>query len=335
MKMNVRVVSTTALLSLQVLLPSVAHACASCGCTLSPDWEASAGVAAPGWRMDVRYDHVNQNELRRGGHKISSAEASAVMNGGEPQEVERYTRNNYLTLALDYAVADWGLRLQLPWIARHHATLGTASDGAAAGPDGGQYVSRTHSVGDAQILGRYLGLLPTHRLALQLGVKLPTGSYTKTGSSTDPGAPGPVTIDPGLQPGTGSVDLITGVSWNDQWSDRWLYMAQALYQTPVATRAGYRPGNGVNVNLGLRYMGLAGVEPQLQLNVRRVAHDRGELADNVSTGGTLVYLSPGLNVPVDGRTSLYAYAQIPVYQKVRGVQLVPRQTVSVGVRHAF
>lgn len=75
--------------------------------------------------------------------------------------------------------------------------------------------------------------------------------------------------------------------------------------------------------------------PQLQLNARYVRHDTGPRADTIATGGTLVYLTPGVAVPVNGRVSLYAFVQVPVYQDVRGVQLTPKTTVSVGTRLSF
>jgi hypothetical protein len=66
-----------------------------------------------------------------------------------------------------------------------------------------------------------------------------------------------------------------------------------------------------------------------------VARDSGANADDVSTGGTLVYLSPGLVVPVSKQTSLYGFVQLPMYQNVNGVQLAPKISVSIGVRFSF
>jgi hypothetical protein len=66
-----------------------------------------------------------------------------------------------------------------------------------------------------------------------------------------------------------------------------------------------------------------------------VLHDTGADADTVSTGGTLVYLSPGISVPVSQQVSLYGFVQLPVYQKVNGVQLAPRYTATLGLRYSF
>ena len=315
---------------------NAAWACASCGCSLSQDWE-SAGVSSnSGFKLDVRYDYLNQNQLRSGSRTISSAAASQIVNDGENQEVESYTKNDYVTASLDYTVnPDWGVNLQLPYIVRSHSTLGTESDGFTPGPDGGQYTSHTASLGDVKVVGRYLGLLESKKLSLQFGLKLPTGSHTQTGTSTDPGVTDPVDIDRGLQPGTGTTDLIVGSTYSAAVSNQWSYMVQGLFQTPLQSRDGYRPGNGVNVNVGLRYSGNEAFQPQLQLNIRHAVRDRGANADTVSTGGTLVYLSPGVTVPLNKRTAVYSYVQLPVYQHVNGVQLTPKYTASLGLRFAF
>ena len=322
-----------------VATPITAYACASCGCTLSSDWENIGFTSSSGFKLDVRYDYLNQNQLRSGTGKISSTAASQVTNNGDPQEVEKYTRNNYLTVGLDYSPnPNWGINLQVPYIDRKHSTLGTASDGITAGANGsggGEYESSTSNIGDIKVIGRYQGFLPEHNFGLLFGLKLPTGSHTETGTSTDPANPGPVAIDRGLQPGTGTTDVILGAYYLNAINKDWGYFGQAIAQIALKSRDDYRPGNGLNLNLGLRYMGFDDITPQLQVNARVVARDSGANADTVSTGGTLVYLSPGVTVRVNKELKLYSFLQLPIHQDVNGVQLAPRWTASVGLNYAF
>lgn len=313
-----------------------AQACAACGCTLATDIDNLGLGNSSGWRFDFRYDYLNQNQLRSGTGRVSPAAASRVVNDGEPQEVEKYTKNDYITLGLDYAPsADWGVNLQVPYTVRSHATLGTASNGNTPGEGGESYDSRTSSIGDIKLIGRYQGFSPKRNIGITFGLKLPTGSHTRTGTSTDPTEPGPVAIDRGLQPGTGTTDAIFGAFTFGPINYDWEYSAQGTVQAALNSKDDYRPGTGVNLNLGLRYMTLPLVIPQLQLNLRQVQRDRGANADTVSTGGTLAYLSPGIALPVGLHASLFGFVQVPVYQKVNGVQLAPRYSVSVGARYTF
>ncbi|HUL00827.1 MAG TPA: TonB-dependent receptor [Nitrospirota bacterium] len=313
-----------------------ALACASCGCTLSSDWENLQFSYQPGVKLDLRYDYLDQDQLRSGSRPISPAAASQIVNNGNPQEVEKYTINNYLTMGVDYSSSrDWGVNVQVPYIDRKHSTLGTASDGSTAGPGGGQYDSHTSSFGDIRVIGRYQGFTPQCKFGILYGIKLPTGSFTNMGTSTDPTAPGPVPIDRGLQPGTGTTDAILGAYYADGLNQNWDYFTQALFQKALNSRDNYKPGDGFNFNVGLRYAGITAFSPQLQLNYRYVQHDVGSNADQISTGGTLLYISPGISASLSQQVSVYAFYQLPLYQDVNGVQLAPKYTASLGVRYSF
>jgi hypothetical protein len=99
----------------------------------------------------------------------------------------------------------------------------------------------------------------------------------------------------------------------------------------MAEKDGFRPGDGLNANLGLRYTGFSGVTPHLQLNVRAEGREVGVNADGANSGATLVYLSPGLTVEVSRTFQVYLFAQVPVAQRVNGLQLEPRSSVSLGL----
>ncbi|MGO9613490.1 MAG: TonB-dependent receptor [Dissulfurispiraceae bacterium] len=318
-----------------VLMTSAdAGACASCGCTLS----SMQFSDVQGLTVDLRWDFINQDQLRTGTGTISPVAASQIVNNNGPQEVEQYTINNYVTLGIDYVIThEWGVNVQVPYIDRSHETLGTNSNGIIGGPGGGQYESHTDNFGDIKVIGRYQGFTPQHNLGILFGLKLPTGNYTLTGTSTDPTAPGPVPIDRGLQPGTGTTDVIVGAFYNDILSENFGYFTTALFQAALYSKDQYRPGDGVNLNAGLRYLSfpVRGVVPQVQLNFRFVERDSGLNADTVSTGGTLLYISPGVTVPVTDQFLVYGFVQVPVYQNLNGVQLAPHYTTSVGVRYIF
>ena len=172
MKLNQRLV-TGALALIFIGCPTVALACATCGCTLSSD-AAMGYSASTGWRVNFEYDYIDQNQLRSGTHAVSG-----VPDGNE---LEHDTTNNYLNLGLSYSPnADWNIAVRIPYVVRNHTTYGEF-DSTEPLPD----LSHSHSssLGDVRLIASYQGFLPTHNFGVQLGIKLPTGAYGSSSSST-------------------------------------------------------------------------------------------------------------------------------------------------------
>ena len=108
-----------------------------------------------------------------------------------------------------------------------------------------------------------------------------------------------------------------------------------LLQQPLDSRKDFRPGTGVNMNLGLRYAANKTFVPQLQINARVEKRERGANADVENSGATLIYLSPGITWNVSRRFSAFAFAQAPLYQRVNGLQIEATQLASVGLHYHF
>lgn len=304
-----------------LMLTTPAFACSSCGCTLSPVWENQGMTTQQGLRVDLRYDYINQDQLRHGSGVASSADVANALANGSVGETEQYTRNHYYTLGLDYLVnRDWGVNLQVPYIDRDHGTLGAG--------DADVTTSHTQSLGDIKLIGRYQGLFPDAKTGLMLGIKFATGKQDYTFSS-GPGAGG--ALDASLQPGSGSTDLIIGAYHFDTLTSTTDWFVQGLYQTAMSTRNDYRPGNAINLNLGMRYTGFGNIMPQLQINAQQRQSDSGLNGDALNTGGKLAYLSPGVTVKVSNQVKVYGFVQLPVYQYVEGLQLAPSWNASLGV----
>lgn len=295
-------------------------ACGACGCTLNGDWASQGLATRPGLRLDLRLDTFTQDQLRMG--------TLAVPAGAFPlpsdQEVQRETANRNLTLTLDYSPsAAWGLTLQAPGYRRSHETV-------AAG-DTEPSFSRSTGLGDVRVLGRYQGFLDDFSLGVQVGLKLPTGRFHDAfASGPQAGEP----VDRGLQPGTGTTDLLLGVYRFGDVGAGWGWFAQALAQLPLGEREGFQPGRGLNVNAGLR-RAAGRVTPQLQLNARIEGRESGPQADAANSGATLVYLSPGATADLGRGLEAYAFVQVPVHQRVNGLQLEPRLSLSAGLHLRF
>ena len=302
------------------LAPS-ALACSSCGCTLSSDWLVQGGQYS-GFHADFRFDYFNQDDLRSGTHSVNRGSIELP----SEHEVQQETVNRNYNLFLDYAPqgSDWGFSAQVPWFDRYHTTLAEGDTEVSS--------SHTKSLGDVRLLARYRGLSEDKSVGVQLGVKLPTGSiHDNFISGPQQGEP----LDRGLQPGTGTTDLLVGAYTFGAMNRDWDWFGEAILQQPLDSREDFKPGTGLNVTLGARYMSLENVRPQIQVNARIEGREKGLNADVDNSGATLVYLSPGVNVKLTDSASLYGYVQVPIYQRVNGLQIEPRWSASVGVHIAL
>jgi hypothetical protein len=294
--------------------------CGACGCTLNSDWAGQGLAALAGFRLDLRQDYFSQDQLRGG----TSARDRASLPLPNDQEVQQKTLNRNTTLTLDYTSgAAWGLSLTVPFYNRFHSTYAPGDTELSS--------SQGTGLGDVRVLARYQGEGAAAR-GVQVGLKLPTGAFHDT-FTTGPQAGG--SLDRGLQRGSGTTDLLLGAYQFGNLGAAWGYFGSALLQVPTRSREGFRPGNGLNGSLGLRYSGLQGWTPQVQINLRAENREAGPQADVENSGATLTYLSPGVTAQVSPRVQAFLFVQVPVLQRVNGLQLEPRSSVSLGLHGTF
>src|ERR1035437_9149962 len=311
-----------------------AFACAACDSTLSRDWETQGISTKSGFSADLSYNYLNQNQQRYGASKASGALINNQLAAG--QEVEAYTRTQTLTAALNYTGDAFALSIQVPFVNRTHGTYG------ATPPLGSNYAtSSDNSIGDVRIISRYSGFSSEKTSGLIAGIKLPTGNTGATFSD------GITPLDAGLQIGSGSTDLILG-GYTSGSIKEYSWFVQGTVQHAVATDMAmgglaYRPGDAYTLNTGIRYAEFgAKITPMLQLNIIKRQADTGAFTvplDPVTgvpiSGGTLAYLAPGVSIRAGGGMSVYGFVQLPIYQSVNSLQLVPQYTLTLGVRQSF
>lgn len=302
-----------------ILLPGLASACSTCGCSLNSDWASQGYATSRGFHLSLREDYFNQSRLIEGSHRI--AVGSVALPSDE--ELQRKTINRNTLLGADYSFnRAWGLSVQLPWFSRYHETW----------PEGETTLSSSdgQGIGDVRVLGRYQGFSPDASLGLQFGVKLPTGTFKQTFNA---GTAAGELLDRGLQRGTGTTDALLGVYKFGYLGESMGYFAQAMAQVAMNARDGFRPGNSLNVNVGLRYLDAGIVTPQLQLNLHGEQRESGALADHANSGATLAYLSPGLGLKLGRRLDAFVFLQLPVHEHVNGIQIEPGRLWSAGVQY--
>lgn len=312
----------TALVAAAIALASSAPAafgCSECGCTLSSDWSAQGYPDVPGFTSSARFEYFDSNDLRSGAHGVAPGAIALPAD----QEIQRETLNRNTWLGLDYVGGNgWAVDAQLPYYDRYHSTI---AEGDTAVSE-----SRAAGVGDLRVVGRYQRFSLYRSYGLQFGLKLPTSRYDQT-FATGPQAG--ALLDRGLQLGSGTTDLLAGASYFRRATPHIGWFAQALAQQPLAERDGFLPSANIAVNAGVRYLNPTSVVPQVQLNAHWDGREHGANADGANSGGTTVYVSPGVTVELGTQASACLFLQLPVYRRFNGLQLAPRAIVSLGLTY--
>jgi hypothetical protein len=302
-------------------------AAASCGaafCTINTNWNVQGVWGEPGTRLDLRYEYVNLNQPRSGSRKVSVGEVPR-------HHDEVYTVNRNWIAGLDLTFnADWGATVTLPWVDRSHFHLHNHGGGQL--PESWKF----SEVGDARVVAhRRLASFEnaeSHRLGIagaDFGLKLPTGRIDVRNGDAE-------LAERSLQPGTGTVDAIIGLHTAHSLPMHDLsWFAQSMLQVPLGSRSGYRPGGRLSVDAGVRYELAEKLGALLQLNALFRGRDRGAQAEPEDSGGTAYYIGPGLSYQIGESMQVYGFVQVPIHQRVNGVQLTAKQAVVLGISGRF
>jgi len=307
-----------AIAAVVVFLLPVARACSVCGCSLSSDWGLQGYTTKSGWDADLRFEYFEQSRLYSGASTVNRT----LLEIPNDEEIQQRTVNRNVWLNLDYNPKSfWGVSVQAPYHNRYHTTI--ASD------DTDISTSYATGLGDIRLLARYVIPASKGKLGFQFGLKLPTGRFDQNFAS-GPQADAP--LDRGLQLGTGTTDIIAGVSFFGREGLKLGYFAQATAQKPLTERDGFSPSPTLTTSIGIRYLNTTRLLPQIQINVKWDGRESGVNSDRNNSGGFVAFLSPGLSADVTDDISTYAFVQIPIYQRVSGLQLEPRWLLSFGIR---
>jgi hypothetical protein len=290
------------------LNPRQAMACA-CGCGVFDVGTASLFAGGAGGTIYFEDDFMNQRQDWHG-----NASALSMTNP------DRKIRTNFMTLGGQYMFnRSWGVMAQLPIWQRHFATV-----------KAGTLNRFDHTaLGDIRLMGIYSGFSGDMSTGLIFGSKLPTGDTSFQGFDAD------------TEIGTGSTDLLLGLYHQgtlDQDAN-WIWYGQLMSDTPVLHRPGYQPGAEVDGALGAYYNSWyvgaqSKVAPLLQILTSLRMADHGILADPANSGYSRLLLAPGLEFDT-GRWRIYSDIELPIYQDVRGYQLIAPEQFKLVVSYAL
>lgn len=305
-----------------VLVLMVRAAFAGCGCEFCPVDQGS------GWHeaklsFDLTQQYIDQDQPRAG-----TADVAVGFLPSGHDEVR--TVNRATTASLAYRpTAAWAFSATLPYVSRYHEHIHNhlgASElqrWSYSGPGDLELIATRTVVGGAGS-ARYL---------LRAGVKTPTGK--RSVPEVDGEQP-----EPTSRPGTGSWDLLAGLG--AEWRVDAPGAGDGTTMPLRLSLSGRLPGRGTDeyragaellAHAGAEYPVIGPASALLQTNLRiRGKDDVGNTDEEAgNTGSTSLYLSPGARIAVDSRSAIYGLFQVPVYQRVNGIQLVAKSNLYVGV----
>lgn len=303
--------------------------CGSANCFLVR--ESSEALAADGaFRVDLSWRYVAMDRKLDGSDEVDTVLTPKIDFENETIEPDHHEEIQTLNSYLDLGFA-WGATSRLtvtgllPILARHdheHIDDATGPDPVFNDGDGGE------GFGDARVGVRY-GFLVGGRdlLAGTLSLKAPTGAWKLHD------AEGGVS-EPGLQPGSGSWDLLAGLYYaRTIRPERLEWFVNGTWRANGENGLDYEFGDEAILSTGFESAIGGRAFWSVQVNGRRAARD-AYLGDPVpSTGSTWVALTPGLRSA--GPNSIYGFVQIPVYERVNETNLAPRYGFEVGFSKTF
>lgn len=303
-----------------VLLGSPSPSRASCGSESCPLDHASRWSERP-FTFELSYQYLDQDQPRMG---TEDTEVGAVSRHHD----EVRTLNRITTARAAFRTGPWSLGASMPFVDRYHAHIHN---------HGGEKILEEWNysgLGDLEVVGFRTFQAESHRFFASAGVKMPTGDTSVPNEDGDQ-------PEPAARPGTGSWDFLAGLGAEWQFpvtrsGDVEMAVPLRLSVTgklPGSGTEDYRIGPEAQAHLASEYPLSTRLAVLGQANFRLKGKDdvASSGVEEEDTGGSVLYLSPGVRYSVTPRASIYGLVQLPVYQRVNGIQIVSEANLYVGV----
>ena len=162
------------------------------------------------------------------------------------------------------------------------------------------------------------------------GVKFPTGKDDVELASGE-------ILDPSSQPGSGSYDFQLGLAYSRFLTSQITLDASTIY-TFRTEHDGFQVGDRFDFGAAIAYRITESIKtfPQYSVfgeftGVWLGEDDSDEEGENPNSGGTTLYLSPGLRIRFNEQWSLTTAISIPVMQDLNGEQIETTYKATLAV----
>jgi len=245
------------------------------------------------------------------------------------------------SFSLSYGVSEkLGISLRLPFIKRENIREGEIEDGIPEAHSHGD----SSGFGDLLLFGQYKVVEQSSAdVAILFGIKAPTG---ETNEKDD----GDERFETEFQPGSGSWDILLGAAISKE-SGAFGYHANILYNKTTEGSQATEIGDAISYNVALTHQLNShadhdhdhhdGAEDNVfkwtlsaELNGETRRKNKIDGMPETHSGGTTVYLSPGVRVSAGQFSSFVSYG-VPIVEDQNGTQTDVDSRIVAGLSLAF
>ncbi len=305
------------------LASPLASACDSTSCSLLTRGE-NVLVPKKKFRLDLSFGYTDESVLLSGSREVDTVLRPRVLLEAKRILPDFHSDIDGFDRVLQMDVT-YGLGSRVNLQASVPLTIWQAHE-VSHGNFRGEY--GTQGIGDTLVGARFA--LRPRRLVAGFAVKVPTGDHEVGGEF------GGGIQDPVLQPGTGAFDFVGSLQYGWRIESLGLNASVAgSYQLTTTNDLDYRFGNQAIATVGVARPLVGRLAASLQAKLYHQGRNQYLGMGVPSTGGTFVYLNPGVRVSAAKGFSLYAFLLLVPYRHVNEAQLAPRIGVLTGVSKLF
>lgn len=287
------------------------------GATTIPAITLKSGIFSLGLRTELtEFEPVSDSKLLEKAEKAGSFDA--------------IDRTLLHTIDIGYGVTDdLTLGLNIGWFEAINFRESELEDNEVevfhANPDG---------ITDLWLSGKYRFLRGSQgHYAIVAGIKFPTGADNRENNAGEK-------LEAVEQPGSGSYDFMTGFAYSRWLTADWTLDTNIQYIFRTEGARDFEIGDRMDWNLAIAYQVIQrnkypNFAPVGEINVRYLFRDEEDGVNERDSGGTAVFLSPGVRVGVTSRLGVGASVSFPVFQNVLGEQQETDFKAAVGVSYSF
>ncbi|MDA8085760.1 MAG: transporter [Nitrospiraceae bacterium] len=301
------------------------------------------GAYAPGAHdltAALEWSFSDMDRLMEGAHKTTPSDVAAQ---GIYKTIPTHMEMTRYTLTLAYGVTPkLKVVASVPYVRNTMDMDMVMMDGMGMPMLQGMSMEPVSGLGDVTLMTLYRlwtnrRIRPGDALTLGIGVKTPTGSYTEKTSSGR-------FVHAHMQPGTGSWDPLVSLAYTTL-KNPWLLGADFTYEVATRNSEGYKFGDTLTADLSAKYGLLPFMNLSGQLTYLHCGHATDDMGrytnltsvfdDPANTGEDSLWVAPGLEFVPVYNAGLTFRAQLPLWQRVNGIQLVSTSRLVTAVYYVF